>query len=217
MTGCGRDAWIQGYQELHNLEFIANEAWHNKCALLADLAATHTPCLLCPDFILYFSPRLRDKTLGWEAWIPCLISYNYNFKQFVSYFYRLISDTVLANLIKKFLGTIVRWVKLNVDGGLSSLSILHLDKFAKYLLLWQSWVENGNYSLVYFDYITTSKVLYLRTSVKGGAHTCCVEASHIDSVHEPKSSKIQCFECSDVMEICDGCFLPSTVTIVVLH
>ena len=47
--------------------------------------------------------------------------------------------------------------------------------------MWQSRVENEHYSVVYFDRTRAFTALYLRTSVKGGAHTCCVEASHIDA------------------------------------
>ena len=46
---------------------------------------------------------------------------------------------------------------------------------------WQSRVKNKHYSIVYFDHVTTFKVLYLKTSVKGGVHTRCVETSHIDA------------------------------------
>ena len=47
--------------------------------------------------------------------------------------------------------------------------------------MWQSQVENEHYSIVYFDCTPALKALYLRTFVKGGDRTCCVEASHIDA------------------------------------
>ena len=50
-----------------------------------------------------------------------------------------------------------------------------------YMYMWQSRVENEHYSVAYFDRTRAFTTLYLRTSVKGGAHTCCVEASHIDA------------------------------------
>ena len=49
------------------------------------------------------------------------------------------------------------------------------------IYMWQSQVENERYSVAYFDSTRAFTTLYLRTSVKGGAHTCCVEASHIDA------------------------------------
>ena len=47
--------------------------------------------------------------------------------------------------------------------------------------MWQSRVEN-NYSVTYFNHTRAFKAVYLRTSVKGGARTGCVEASHIDAM-----------------------------------
>ena len=47
--------------------------------------------------------------------------------------------------------------------------------------MWQSRVENEHYSVAYFDPTRAFTTLYLRTSVMGGAHTCRVEASHIDA------------------------------------
>ena len=44
--------------------------------------------------------------------------------------------------------------------------------------MWQSWVENA---IAYFDHTHVFKALYLRTSVKGWVHTCCVEVSYIDT------------------------------------
>ena len=42
-------------------------------------------------------------------------------------------------------------------------------------------VENEHYSVAYSDRTLVFKALDLRTSVKGGAHTRYVEASHIDA------------------------------------
>ena len=42
-------------------------------------------------------------------------------------------------------------------------------------------VENDHYSVAYFDCTHVFKVLYLRTFVKGRAHMCYVEASHVDA------------------------------------
>ena len=47
--------------------------------------------------------------------------------------------------------------------------------------MWQSQVENKHYSVAYFNRTRAFKALYLRTSVKGGAHTCYIEASQIDA------------------------------------
>ena len=47
--------------------------------------------------------------------------------------------------------------------------------------MWQSRVEIEHYSVVYFDLITAFEALLRRTSVKGGAHTCCV---NVVSIHE---------------------------------
>ena len=47
--------------------------------------------------------------------------------------------------------------------------------------MWQSQVENEHYSVAYFDRTRAFTALYLRTSVKGWAHACGVEASHIDA------------------------------------
>ena len=47
--------------------------------------------------------------------------------------------------------------------------------------MWQSQVENEHYSVAYFDHTRAFTTLYLLTSVKGEAHTCYVEASHIDA------------------------------------
>ena len=48
--------------------------------------------------------------------------------------------------------------------------------------MWQSCVEIECYSVAYFDRVTTFKALYLRTSVKGGVQTCCVNAATIDAI-----------------------------------
>ena len=47
--------------------------------------------------------------------------------------------------------------------------------------MWQSQVEIEHYSVAYFDYIITFEALQCITSIKGGAHTCCVNVS---SIHE---------------------------------
>ena len=47
--------------------------------------------------------------------------------------------------------------------------------------MWQSQVEIEHYSVAYFDRITVFEVLKCRTSVKGGAHICCV---NVISIHE---------------------------------
>ena len=44
--------------------------------------------------------------------------------------------------------------------------------------MWQSRAEGEHYSIAYFDRVAAFKVLYLRTSVKGEAHMCCVEPLH---------------------------------------
>ena len=44
------------------------------------------------------------------------------------------------------------------------------------LYMWQSQVEIEHYSIVYFAPITVFEELQCRTSVKGGAHTCYVDA-----------------------------------------
>ena len=49
-----------------------------------------------------------------------------------------------------------------------------------YHALWQdmcqSWVEIEHFSVVCFDHVTVFEALYLRTSVKGGADTNCVDS-----------------------------------------
>ena len=47
--------------------------------------------------------------------------------------------------------------------------------------MWQSQVEIEHYSVVYFDRITAFKVLYRRTSIKGGADMHCV---NVVSIHK---------------------------------
>ena len=49
-----------------------------------------------------------------------------------------------------------------------------------YLYMWQSRVEIEHYSVAYFDRIAVFKALLCRTSVKGGADTCCVNVVSID-------------------------------------
>ena len=46
--------------------------------------------------------------------------------------------------------------------------------------MWQSRVEIEHYSVAYFDRIAAFEALLRRTSVKGGAHTCCVNVASID-------------------------------------
>ena len=41
--------------------------------------------------------------------------------------------------------------------------------------IWQMWVEIEHYFVAYFDCITVFEALYHRTSVKGGAHTRCLD------------------------------------------
>ena len=74
------------------------------------------------------------------------------------------------------------------------------------MYMWQSRIENEHYSVAYFDHTRTFTTLYLRTSVKGGAHTCCVEASHIDILSPALngSSEIRRFEHAYAIEIRDG-------------
>ena len=47
-----------------------------------------------------------------------------------------------------------------------------------HLHMWRPWED---YFIAYLDRTHAFKALYLRTSVKGGAHTCCIEGSHIDA------------------------------------
>ena len=61
---------------------------------------------------------------------------------------------------------------------------------------------------MYFDRVTVFKVLYLWTSVKGGAQMRCVNAATIDATMQRimsptlnESSEIQRFECHDAIEI----------------
>ena len=49
------------------------------------------------------------------------------------------------------------------------------------MYMWQSQVENAHYSVAYLDCITAFRVPYLRTSVKGGAHTFYLEVSNIEA------------------------------------
>ena len=74
--------------------------------------------------------------------------------------------------------------------------------------MWQSQVEIEHYSVVYFDRITAFKVLYRRTSVKGGADMRCV---NVVSIHEftqsPSlngSSALEHFKRSNAIEIRNG-------------
>ena len=46
--------------------------------------------------------------------------------------------------------------------------------------MWQSQVEIEHYSVVYFDRIAAFEALLRRTSVKGGADTCCVNVVSVD-------------------------------------
>ena len=46
--------------------------------------------------------------------------------------------------------------------------------------MWQSQVEIEHYSFAYFDRIAAFEALQRRTSVKGGAHTRCVNVASID-------------------------------------
>ena len=60
------------------------------------------------------------------------------------------------------------------------------------------------YSVVYFNHIATFKALYLCTSIKGGAQTCCVNAAAICNYAlcmNPALSGSSEIECSDVIEI----------------
>ena len=80
---------------------------------------------------------------------------------------------------------------------------------------WQFWVENEHYSIAYFDYVTTFKALYLSTSVNGGAHMCCTDASICEAstqrVRAPPLMGVQrYFECSDAITTHDGMVLIST-------
>ena len=49
--------------------------------------------------------------------------------------------------------------------------------------MWQSQVEIKHYSIAYsvayFDHVTALQMLKCKTSVKGGAHTCCVNGVSI--------------------------------------
>ena len=60
-------------------------------------------------------------------------------------------------------------------------ALWHISLLCVLSNMWQSWVVIKHYSMVHFDYITASEVLRRRTSVKVGAHTCCVNVS---SIHE---------------------------------
>ena len=80
-----------------------------------------------------------------------------------------------------------------------------------------------HYPIAYFDRTTTFEVFKHKTSVKDGAHTCCV---NVVSIHEftqcinislalNGSSALEHFERSNVIEICNGImfdFLPRTAT-----
>ena len=44
--------------------------------------------------------------------------------------------------------------------------------------MWQSRVEIEQYSIVYFNCVSVFEVLYRRTSIKGGAHTCTCCVTH---------------------------------------
>ena len=60
---------------------------------------------------------------------------------------------------------------------------------------------------IFFDCIHSFKVLYLRTSVKGGAHMRYVVASICEVRMSPAlngSSEIQRFERTDAIKICNG-------------
>ena len=48
--------------------------------------------------------------------------------------------------------------------------------------MWQSHVEIKYYSVAYFDCVTAFEVPYLRTSIKGGAQTRCVNAAEFGGV-----------------------------------
>ena len=58
-------------------------------------------------------------------------------------------------------------------------SHLHLDFLRVHLSMWQSHVEIGGYSIVYFDRIAAFEVPYCWTSVKGGAHMRFVDSLDI--------------------------------------
>ena len=45
--------------------------------------------------------------------------------------------------------------------------------------MWQSRVEIEHYSVVYFNHITVFEVLWRGTSVRGGAHTRCINVVSI--------------------------------------
>ena len=49
-------------------------------------------------------------------------------------------------------------------------------------------MENEHYSIAYYAHTNSFKAIYLRTSVKGGAYTCCIETSHIDATTQHMSA-----------------------------
>ena len=82
--------------------------------------------------------------------------------------------------------------------------------------------RNEHYSITYFDRTTTFEALQHKTSVKDGAHTCCV---NVVSIHEftqhiymslalNGSSVLECFQRDNAIEIRNGMFdfLPGTAT-----
>ena len=79
-----------------------------------------------------------------------------------------------------------------------------------YTYMWQSRVEIEGYSVAYFDHIAVFEAMYRWTPVKGGAHTCFVDAwiSNESMKHTSpalnRSSVIWRFEGSDAIKICDG-------------
>ena len=71
--------------------------------------------------------------------------------------------------------------------------------------MWQSQVEIKHYSVGYFDRITAFEALYSRTSIKGGADTCCMNVVSIPRAPPLNgSSALEHFERSNATEIRNG-------------
>ena len=74
--------------------------------------------------------------------------------------------------------------------------------FKLQLHVWQSRVEIEGYSVAYFDRIAVFEVLYFWTSVKGGAHTCFIDAWISDEstkcVWAPPLMEVQWYNASKV-------------------
>ena len=74
-------------------------------------------------------------------------------------------------------------------------------------MTWQSHVENKDYSVTYFNRIAAFKRRIAELQVKAGL----IRATHLQSTYMSRalngSSAIQCFKCSDAIEICNKIIL----------